>query len=87
MDELPTKEGNADVLSTSLEPTSPALERGGRPACFNSTLQEVLFVLTATMAIGISSMTVGTVTVISSFIARDLNMTTAEITWVSASAS
>lgn len=53
-----------------------------RPACFSSTLQEVLFVLTATMAIAMNVWVSGTATVISSFVGRDLNMTTAEITWI-----
>ena len=53
-----------------------------RPACFNSTLQEVLFVLTATMAIAMGAFVIGSVVVTSSFIGRDLNMSTAEITWI-----
>lgn len=96
-----------------------------RPACFSSTLQEVLFVLTATMAIAseyilplarcseaalagdlklafyatkiyandlipsivVGALLTGSVTVVSSFIGRDLNMTTAEITWISSATS
>jgi len=58
-----------------------------RPACFNSTLQEVLFVLTATMAIAMGVLVAGSVTVTSSFIGRDLNMTTAQITWISSANS
>lgn len=57
---------------------------GARPACFTSTVQEVLFVVTCTMAIGLSSMAAGVITVISSFVGRDLGMTNAEITWLSA---
>lgn len=53
-----------------------------RPACFKSTVQEVLFVLTATMAIAMSSWLAGSATVISSFVGADLDMTTAEITWI-----
>jgi MFS family permease len=60
---------------------------GARPDCFKSTTQEVLFVLTCTMAIGISAMTAGSITVIASFVGRSLNMTTAEITWLSAASS
>lgn len=56
-----------------------------RPECFRSTAQEILFVLTATMAVAMSSFTGGSVTVITSFVGRELNMTNAEITWVSAS--
>jgi MFS family permease len=62
-------------------------EYGGRPACFSSIFQEIFVVLTATMAVGISSMTGGIVTVNSSFIGRDLAMSNAEITWLSAASS
>ncbi|OCK85281.1 MFS general substrate transporter [Lepidopterella palustris CBS 459.81] len=62
-------------------------KRGERPDCFSSTVQEVLFVLTVTMAVGMSSFTIGSVTVITSFVGKDLNMTNAEITWISAAAS
>jgi MFS family permease len=62
-------------------------EYGARPDCFKSTTQEVFFVLTCTMAIGVSAMTTGSITVISSFVGKSLNMTTAEITWLSAATS
>lgn len=58
-----------------------------RPACFNSTITEILFVLTATMAIAMNSFSAGAVVVISSFVGRDLGMTTAEITWISSAMS
>ncbi|KAK5122865.1 hypothetical protein LTR85_003780 [Meristemomyces frigidus] len=58
-----------------------------RPACFNSTIQEILFVLTATMAIAMGSFIAGSVTVTSSFIGKDLDMSTAEITWISSAVS
>jgi len=58
-----------------------------RPACFNSTFQEIMFVLTATMAIAMGVLVAGSVTVTSSFIGRDLNMTTAQITWISSANS
>lgn len=58
-----------------------------RPECFSSTIQEVLFVLTATMAIAMGALLTGSVTVVSSFIGRDLGMTTAEITWISSATS
>ncbi|KAF2207791.1 hypothetical protein CERZMDRAFT_50395 [Cercospora zeae-maydis SCOH1-5] len=69
------------------DPAHDASKKVGRPACFNNTLQEVLFVLAATMAVGMSSFASGTVTVISSFVGRDLNMSTAEITWISSASS
>ena len=58
-----------------------------RPECFSSTVQEILFVLTATMAIAMGALLTGSVTVVSSFIGRDLGMTTAEITWISSATS
>src|SRR6201996_9114666 len=60
---------------------------GGRPSCFTSTYQEIFVVLTATMAVGISSMSTGIVTVNSSFIGKELEMSTAEIIWLSAATS
>ncbi|KAJ9268930.1 hypothetical protein DTO212C5_4936 [Paecilomyces variotii] len=56
---------------------------GSRPKCFSNTLQECLFVLTATMAIGQSSMFQGSVVGVTASIGRDLNMNSAEITWIS----
>ena len=58
---------------------------GRRPECFNSTLQESLFVLTATMSIGMSSFLYGITTVITAPIGRDLHMTSAQVTWINAS--
>jgi hypothetical protein len=60
---------------------------GKRPACFSSTLQECLFVLTATMSIGMSSFLYGICTVITAPIGRTLNMSSAQITWISASST
>ncbi|KAF2861163.1 major facilitator superfamily transporter [Piedraia hortae CBS 480.64] len=58
-----------------------------RPECFRSTIHEVLFVLTATMAVAMNSLLTGSITVTSSFIGKDLNMTTAEITWLASACS
>jgi hypothetical protein len=60
---------------------------GERPKCFNSTFQEVLFVLTATMAIGQQSFFQGCIVGITASIGEDLNMNSAEITWINAGAS
>lgn len=57
---------------------------GRRPKCFSSTIQECLFVLTATMAIGQSSMYQGSVVGVTASIGRDLHMNSAEITWITA---
>lgn len=77
------KHGNETTKRQDERPTDP----NARPACFRSTTQEVLFALTATMAIMMSSYVSGSVTVITSFVGRDLNMTNAEIAWISAANS
>ncbi|KAJ5674253.1 hypothetical protein N7462_009692 [Penicillium macrosclerotiorum] len=58
-----------------------------RPKCFNSTFQECLFVLTATMAIGQQSFFQGAIVGVTASIGSDLNMNSAEITWINAGAS
>ena len=59
----------------------------GRPTCFHSTVQEVLFVLTATMATAMSSFLTGGNIVITSLVGSQLHMTNAEIAWISAASS
>ncbi|EGP83893.1 major facilitator superfamily transporter [Zymoseptoria tritici IPO323] len=59
----------------------------GRPECFKSTTQEILFVLSATMAIAMSAFLTGAVTVTSASIGRSLDMTTAQITWITSALS
>jgi MFS family permease len=87
VDDTATHISPNDSLATS--PTSAVSNDnyGARPAIFKSTFQEVLFVLVATMAIGTNSMAAGSVTVITSYVGKELNMSTAEITWISASTS
>jgi ABC-type methionine transport system permease subunit len=58
-----------------------------RPKCFSSTLQECLFVLTATMAIGQQSFFSGCIVGVTASIGADLKMNSAEITWINAGAS
>ena len=58
-----------------------------RPECFSSTFKEILFVLTTAFAVGQSSVIIGATCVISSHIARDLHMTQAEVTWITAGSS
>ena len=70
-----------------MEPIEPVQTNNVRPACFRSTVQEVLFVFTATMAIAMGSLLTGSITVTSAFIGRDLDMTTAEITWISSAST
>jgi hypothetical protein len=74
-------------VASDLDPLEPVQTNNIRPACFSSTTQEVFFVLTATMAIAMGSLFAGAVTVISSFVGRDLDMTTAEITWISSAST
>lgn len=57
---------------------------GSRPKCFSNLLQECLFVLTTTFAIGQSSIFVGAAICITSYIGNDLNMTASEVVWISA---
>jgi MFS family permease len=83
----PHQNGAADEEKAAMGSIHPVMTNSVRPACFASTAQEVLFVLTATMAIAMSAIQSGSVTVTSSFIGRDLNMTTAEITWISSACS
>jgi hypothetical protein len=78
-------EKDAALDSTSSPPSSDK-DPNARPACFRSTLQECLFVMSVTMAVAMSSFLTGSITVMSSFAARDLAMTNAEITWVGSGA-
>ena len=71
-----------NATQADMEALHPVETNNRRPDCFNSTIQEVLFVLTCTMAIAMPAYVSGMITVISSFVGRDLNMTTAEITWL-----
>lgn len=57
---------------------------GERPGCFSTTTAEVLFVLAATMSVGMASILTGGLTVVTADIGRDLHMTNAEITWIMA---
>lgn len=57
---------------------------GSMPPCFTNLLQECLFVLTTTFAIGQSSIFVGSAICITSYIGDDLNMTASEVVWISA---
>ncbi|KAG9246350.1 major facilitator superfamily protein [Calycina marina] len=58
-----------------------------RPKCFSSTLQECLFVLTATTSLAMGTLLNGACSVITAPMAITLDMTTAQITWVQASSA
>lgn len=86
----PFSKVGASVIAENNDDGTPKLAdssngRGDRPACFKSTLQEMLFIFIATMAMGQGVILTGAVTVISTFVGRDLNMTTAQVTWITAS--
>ena len=76
-----------DQEKNGSEVTVAEQSNGQRPKCFNSTFQEVLFVLTATMAIGQQSFFQGCIAGVTASIGSDLNMNSAEITWINAGAS
>ncbi|KAI1133600.1 major facilitator superfamily domain-containing protein [Nemania abortiva] len=60
---------------------------GARPECFKNTLQEVAFVLQATVATASSSFLAGTTLIITVPVSLDLNMTQGQISWIGASTS
>ena len=72
-----------DVNSAPEDEPSP----NARPAVFRSTAQEILFIATATMSVAMPSFLQGSTIVISSSIKRDLNMTTSQLTWMTASSA
>lgn len=77
----PTKE--QDVLER--QPTYAShseADWGARPPYFRSTLQEALFVVSATLAVGMSSIFSGSILTITASIGHDLDMTDAELTWL-----
>ncbi|GAB7353401.1 hypothetical protein MBLNU459_g3875t1 [Dothideomycetes sp. NU459] len=76
-----------DEKAVVTERTNEFVDREARPACFGTTIQEILFVLTATMTIAMGSFGGGSLTVITSFVGRDLGMTTAEITWINSASA
>lgn len=76
-------------LGDALSPPAPITEKdpNARPACFRSTFQECLFIISMTMAVAMTSFLTGAITVMSSFAGGDLNMSNAEITWMNAATS
>jgi len=74
----PREEHDADIL---------LVDPNQRPKCFTSTIQECLFVLTAMMSLAMGTLLNGACSVITAPMATTLNMTSAEITWVQASAA
>ncbi|KAM0713666.1 hypothetical protein Q7P37_010628 [Cladosporium fusiforme] len=85
MESTTSKQNASD--EANMESLHPVQTNNRRPDCFSNTFQEVLFVLTCTMATAMPAYVTGMVTVISSFVGRDLNMTTAQITWLTSATS
>ncbi|OKL62154.1 hypothetical protein UA08_02382 [Talaromyces atroroseus] len=81
-------ESNQKKIDQEIEQdVAPLRDPNARPECFSNTFQECLFVLTSTMATGQSSFFQGAVIVVLAEIGKDLNMTSAEITWTTAGIS
>jgi hypothetical protein len=76
-----------NATTTIVDEEQDGRKSGGRPECFSSTVQECLFVLTATMAIGQNSFYTGSITGVTAAIGRELKMNSAEITWINAGAA
>ncbi|KAL4899295.1 hypothetical protein BDW74DRAFT_171585 [Aspergillus multicolor] len=57
---------------------------GPRPSCFKSTLHEISFVLLATLAMATNSLVTGALIIVTASIGADLDMSQAQITWISA---
>jgi hypothetical protein len=86
-DELERQTQLQPLADPSASEESSLTDPNSRPECFKSTFQEILFVATTTMAISMGSFTIGSNTVITSYIWKDLNMTSAQVTWIGASTS
>ncbi|KAF2475997.1 putative transporter [Lindgomyces ingoldianus] len=71
----------------AIAPKDAPSRPNARPACFRSTAQEILFILTVTMGVAMPSLLQGSTIVISSFVRKDLNMTTSQTTWITASSA
>jgi hypothetical protein len=80
-------EKSAETAEVGLQDAQPISDPNERPPCFTSTIQECLFVLSTTLAVAMTSFLTGGVTVMSSFAAKELHMTNAEVTWMAASTS
>jgi hypothetical protein len=63
-------------------PDSNHNDYGKRPACFGNTLQECLFVLTTTVAVGMNSFFGGAILCMTNAIGEALDMNAAQVTWL-----
>jgi len=81
-------EREADAESgTALSRTHSREKHNARPKCFSSTFQECLFVMSVTMAVAMTTFLQGAITIMSSFAAKDLDMSTAEVSWMNSGTS
>lgn len=85
----------AGMVSNVVAPTAQPPNRrpttkpkfGERPDCFKSTVQEALFALQSTVALGLTSLLTGATVILTASIGRELGMTQGEVSWISASAA
>lgn len=68
----------------SIAPSTESSPHGTRPACFRNLLEECLFILTTTVAVGQSSIFSGAILCMTNTIGQDLKMTAAEVSWINA---
>ncbi|KAK8160291.1 major facilitator superfamily domain-containing protein [Phyllosticta citrichinensis] len=66
----------------SSQPNAATIDDNARPAIFSSIIQEILFVLIATLSNSMSVLAAGTVVVMTAIVKKELDMTTAEVTWI-----
>ncbi|KAL7813046.1 MFS general substrate transporter [Trichoderma gracile] len=83
----PEDESSQSDSARSVPAADPHIQRsviGNRPECFQSTFQEIFFVLMATLAMATNSLVTGATIIVTASIGRELHMTQAQITWISA---
>ena len=85
-EEQPVSENKAQTLPSSTA-NSSQLQHGSRPASFSSTIQEISFVVTITFAVSTSQILGGVLMTMTNVIGHDLHMTSAQVTWLTASES
>ncbi|KAL1390200.1 aminotriazole resistance protein [Phyllosticta capitalensis] len=80
-------EKSLDASPPSTQPDAATGDDSARPAIFSSTLEEMLFILVATFGNSMSTLAAGTVVVLTAIVKEDLNMTTAEVSWINGASS
>lgn len=76
--------GDSVPVTTAANPNVQRNDIGKRPECFKSTFQEICFIFMATLAMATNSLVTGAMIIVTASIGRDLDMTQAQITWISA---